>query len=331
MAEEKGGKQKAEKKKEGVQLPKIRKSTKPAAAGSEEQQSVSNDGYDRMSYISPLVPPTGPGWAPEGWTLVPSNFSMPTGVGPDTFGCFGDNECDEEDTCMSMDYVDMPDENLPGDGLLNAYRSRYQDEDGTPVSGRLAELVGQIWEKGKDSEVLKDIYSIYPRPVNVPTQKVDLNLELMGPVGKFGRARDMKLRAIQAAISRATVPSVRIADALLKGENIEDQDLMNMSIDSVTILANANESVNQMRRDLIRPSLDRKFQPLCSKNVSNNSGLLFGEDFTQQINTMNQGVKIGRGRRFPFQQNAFRKGRFQPYHQGVRFQNGYKTPFLGED
>jgi hypothetical protein len=331
-------------KESGVTLPRIRKAKAvPAAAGCpEDLDTVSTDVVDSMEYVSPVVPPIrqpfSQGWIPEGWTFVPSMYP---GMGVDTYGGFADSvpvdyEYQDDvyldmyqDNASMMSEEEGGEQNLPGDSLLSVYRSRYQDEVGEPVSGKLAGLVSQIWEKGKDSENLKEIYSNYHKPSNVPVHKVDLNPELMGPAGKFGRARDMKLRAIQAGIARATVPAIRIADDLLKAENIPQQKLMDMSIDTVTILANANAAVNQLRREMIRPTLDRKFQPLCSKMVDNKSELLFGGDFPQQITVLNQGVKIGRGRKFGMNQGFLRK-RFQPY-QNQRAHGGFRQPFLGKE
>ena len=335
-------------KKDTVQLPKIKKSKAPAAAGcTEDLKTVSNvDVVDNMDYVSPIVPPVRTDmeryqWIPEGYTLVPN--SICAGMGVDTFGSFGDMNDEYDDqysvdmyagSCTS-DNVHVGDvqkeeggeqvQNLPGNGLLANYRNRYQDEEGDPVSDELADLAKQIWEKGRDNESLKEMYEAYPKPKNVPVHKVDLNPELMGPAGKFGRARDMKLRAIQAAIARATVPALRIADGLLKGDNISDQKFMDTSIDTVTILANASASVNQLRRDLLKPSLDRKFQPVCSKTVSNASHMLFGEDFNNHINNMNQGVKIGRNRRFGGFQS---RGRYNPYQQRGQFRRNFLGVYI---
>ena len=251
----------------GVQLPRIRKASRApsAAAGSAEDLVDVPQTVSQMDYISPVVPPTK-SWIPEGFTLVPINAC--SGMGVDTYGGFAE----ESDCCDSVMNLDnsgdlMEEPDLPGQELLTNYRARYQDEDGEPVSTSLADLVSQIWMKGRDTEVMKELYSIYPRPGNVPIHKVDLNPELMGPVGKFGRARDMKMRAIQGNIARSCVPSIRIADALLKGESVSEQSIMDMTMDTITILAGVSESLNQMRRDAIRPSLDKKFQPVCSKTA----------------------------------------------------------------
>jgi hypothetical protein len=63
--------------------------------------------------------------------------------------------------------------------------------------------------------------------------------------------------------------------------------------------------------------------------VDNKSELLFGGDFPQQITVLNQGVKIGRGRKFGMNQGFLRK-RFQPY-QNQRAHGGFRQPFLGEN
>ena len=91
------------------------------------------------------------------------------------------------------------------------------------------------------------------------------------------------------------------------------------------MLANASASINQMRRDLLRPQRQKKFQTLCSKVPTGTSQFLLGDNFTDKIKVASQGSRLGK-QQFKFFNNHRGNGRYQPYG-GYSGYSGYNSGY----
>ncbi len=57
-----------------------------------------------------------------------------------------------------LEVSDSEDETEQGEpDMLSAYRERYVDEDGPPVRNDLGKLFNQMWQKPRNTELLKEI------------------------------------------------------------------------------------------------------------------------------------------------------------------------------
>lgn len=177
---------------------------------------------------------------------------------------------------------------------LESYRQRFADEVGPAINKSLAKIVNTIWTKGRDPEVSKDIKSIHPRPVNIKCDKVDINSEVLSGLQKPARGRDSKLRAVQATIARATVPAVKIAGLCMQ-KDFDKKEILDMALDTVTMLSSANEGINQFRPDSLRPGVQPRFQSLCKiPKGDDTSQLLFGSELTERIKAATQWGKVAK-------------------------------------
>ena len=101
------------------------------------------------------------------------------------------------------------------DDLLEAYRQRYDDEDGQAIHYGLAKLVNTIWAKGRGPKTLTTMFEKYPRPSNVESWGVDIIPDVINGLQKPARIHDMRLCAVQGSVARATVPSLKLAEKIL--------------------------------------------------------------------------------------------------------------------
>ena len=185
--------------------------------------------------------------------------------------------------------------------LLESFR-RDEGETGPLINENVAKMVNDLWAKERNPKIIKTLYEQHPTPENtLKMGKVDLNEEVISAIPKHVRARDLKIQAIQGVMARA---AVKIVDSLYAKKEVMKQEHINMAIDCLSLVASANASVNQLRRDMIRPSLARKYQLLCISVPKPLSKLLLGDnlaDRVKQVNTtsslMTQG--IGTGRQLP--------------------------------
>ena len=243
-----------------------------------------------------------------------------------------------EPNMVADDVAEMESE---GDAWLDAHRARYEDEDGAPVRDSLAVLVNQIWDKGKDRDKIKECLQNYPRPSNIQAQKVDLNEEVIGAIPKVARSRDMRLRAIQGIVARTTVPVMMVMQKMLCSAKFTRKSVVDCGVDAIAMLASCNAALNALRRDFLRPNLNRKYQQLCDKAPPTTSQWLLGDDLQDKVKSTQQTEKLGRARGVMRASVVSRRSRaFQPYGfgYGSNQQGGFgrgrgrggRGSFLGE-
>ena len=171
-------------------------------------------------------------------------------------------EDSEKDEHLSSGESDEGEGGTEGD-LLSEFRDRYADEDGPELKKELADIANTIWRKGRDPTVLKDVLQSYPRPRNVACHKVDINPEVLMGLPKQSKSKDLSLRAAQSSVARTCVPPLRMAEALLSNKETPKKDVMKMTMDTLTLLSEVNDTINQIRRETLKPALMAKFQGIC--------------------------------------------------------------------
>ena len=270
----------------------------------------------------------------DDWDPVGEDIDYDQGDGAED--SLGDDVQDAGAEPETVETVDMTGDNDDEGDLLSAYRERYADEEGPPMGDQLARVTNDIWVRGRDPTKVKDIMVKHPRPSNLKCQKVDINPEVLSSIPKPARTRDAKLRAVQNGVARAAVPIVKIAEKVMdKSKPVDRKDIINLTLDSITLLANANGSVNQTRRDALKPNMQSRFQVLCRvPREDESSSLLFGAALTDRIKAASQGGKLGR-RGFGCQPQAGYRGRrtigYHPYGAPTYFRGyGRGQNFLGK-
>ena len=319
-------------------IPKNGGKTASAAAGSARQLHA---GSDDMTMRSPLV---DPGLARQ--TSQPFyDYPMPMGMwNPMLMGqrfmpsvphmtWDEDDSGDDEESCLDGDQVDEVgetgcDDDIDKLDLLGAVHSVHDDEDGGPdVSNSVASVTNDIWDKGCNSKTMKTLFEKYPWPGNVSCYKVDLNDEVISAVPKWSRARDLRLRAVQGMIARESVPAVRIVDALYnKDKALPPQEHVNTAIDCCSMIAAANSSLNQLRRELLKTSMQRKYHSLCNKAPTGPTRLLFGDNLAERVKSANASsslMTMGRGRG----REMLGQWRFSPYGNNPGHYGGYQAAY----
>jgi len=105
---------------------------------------------------------------------------------------------------------------------------------------------------------------------------------------------------------------------------LDKQALLALSMDTLTFISSAARSLNQLRREMTKGHLDRRFQQLCSRTERPEEGpLLFGAELMRAVKAKQEETHLGRRRVFRTRGVARRPlhrmnpyGR-QPYRRGV--------------
>jgi hypothetical protein len=217
--------------------------------------------------------------------------------------------------------VPNPDDEGAYEDLLGGHVSQYEEHVGPPLITKLATHVVNIWSKGKDVTKIKEISERQPVPQNIPLRPTEINPEIVPNLGRFGIARDRRLKAIHALIMRTLTPVMKIANSAMKPATLVRKELLDDALDAVALLSNTSASINFIRRDAARAKLGPKGRNLCPQDqVVHTSNLLLGEDLPSKIKTTSQQMNLLRGSGY---QTRFRGGanRYQPYNRGLGFFN----------
>ena len=167
---------------------------------------------------------------------------------------------------------------------------------------------------GTRATIPKELANKHLRPSNTQIHKVDLNEEVSSTMSGYARARDLRMRAIQANIAKANIPAFRLVDALhSKSSKISRQEQVNLAIDSCSILASANSSINQLCRELVKPSLQKKHQVLCYKPPPSQTKFLFGDDLPERVKAANTVSSLLSSRSANRGRGGVNQNRYHPY------------------
>ena len=104
------------------------------------------------------------------------------------------------------------------------------------------------------------------------------------------RSIDIALQKAFPQVLRASVATIKVCDQLTISKSKEKKDILFKemlvaSIDSIAILGQSVQGINQLRRDLIKPKLPFRLQNLTA-NVERGAAELFGNDLNKRIKTI---------------------------------------------
>ena len=158
---------------------------------------------------------------------------------------------------------------------------------GPPLSNKVASFANTIWSKPIKGDI-KELYENHLRPENVPCLKrIDMDQELMDALPSTSKAKlqDFTLRGLNNAFVHAAIVSCKIMDIAKSASKSDDirQQIVNVAVDSMKILAYGAQATNTFRKEQLRPVLNPLIKgKLCSKKMPieemNTSHCLFGGD-----------------------------------------------------
>jgi hypothetical protein len=215
---------------------------------------------------------------------------------------------------------------------LKSHKGNYAPETGPALSVALTSHLNTIWQRGRDPALMKRFYETHPKPEGTPFEKVDLNSDITtllnaDPQKKHVVTRDLRFKGIQTLVAKAAIPAAKVCQMIMTGQS-DKQAMVDACLDSITALANASSQTNQMRRDNLRPYINKQISGLvCKQRKENDLSADLFPKMQESAQAAKQGVgllNIGRGRGGG---GRGRGGRYRPYPtRGFR---GYRGPWRG--
>lgn len=90
----------------------------------------------------------------------------------------------------------------------------------------------------------------------------------MQATNAYPYAWDVKLKGVQGVIPRAAVPDCKLCEEIMHSQKkMSMQQQLDLGRDSIALFAAANQQLNQIRRDLIKPSMSAKIREVIRHQV----------------------------------------------------------------
>ena len=173
------------------------------------------------------------------------------------------------------------------------------DNTGPDIDPQLARIVENFVKVRLTDDKLKEKLTAGLVPKNCGClMATRVNGEILEKLTTNSKSRDIKAQRIQNAIVQAMLAITSAADTLVgKSRSGEELGQTNMAatvtslVDSLALLATANQDVNQRRRDDHRADLNQAYKGLC-KGDQEGSALLYGDEITTRIKDINESNRV---------------------------------------
>ena len=166
-----------------------------------------------------------------------------------------------------------------------------------PLLDKLATVVNKMLRTKLSEDKLKEKQRLYTSPQNCETLTTTrVNAEIWAKLQSHTRSVDIRLQKVQALLLKGIVPILQTAnthlstEATAKDEN--HKEMTRQALNAISLLSQANQELNQRRRELIRPDLNEKYQQICAEHVPCTDHL-FGDDLQKTFQDITATNRVG--------------------------------------
>ncbi len=122
---------------------------------------------------------------------------------------------------------------------LSEFASEYEEAVGPELPKELASMVKNVWNLKKDSDKVKEMVKLYPRPENVPIKKVEINPEFQHVIYAHTKKRDDKFKSVQDSITKAAYPILQACKTFWEMKPKKDVAMLKVNLHALSFLGSA--------------------------------------------------------------------------------------------
>jgi hypothetical protein len=199
---------------------------------------------------------------------------------------------------------------------------------GPDLQNDVAESVKRLFPNKRPKETLDAYRTEHMIPSNCKELSVPkVNSEIWSILPPRTKQVDFAHQTHQQQLGLAGVMTAKCVDILFNSggkmdKAIRDQ-LLKLSLESLSVIGNASQEISQKRKQDIRPSLSKEASAICG--ASSTSEWLFGENIAEQLRSAKVTANVMRSSvgRVPLRSSRFTPYR-SPFNNGRSF--NYKGP-----
>ena len=148
---------------------------------------------------------------------------------------------------------------------------------------KLAKRVECKWQSKLTLDQLKEKSKNLLVPENSPKLSVSLtNKEVFSQLNNAQKKADLRLRNLQKNIQKTTIALVQVTDSLLQDKG-ETKAMIKNNLDAISLMRHSWKDISTMRRQKIKPFLNRTCASLCDLEYTDTQQL-FWEDINKSLN-----------------------------------------------
>ena len=175
-----------------------------------------------------------------------------------------------------------------------------QERTPDPVNKKLAEVANVCWLEKLGDDQYKETTGKYFRPANCKKVVVPkVNEEIWGKLSHNANSRDVKFSRLQSNVTKAGCVVLNTAESLLNLSAKADKslagelhNLLVQATDAIKLLGHASFEIAQLRREDIKPQLNKEYGDLLSANVPVTEWL-FGDDLQTKLTHIRTANRVG--------------------------------------
>ena len=153
---------------------------------------------------------------------------------------------------------------------------------GPPIREVIATKLNHGWENGRYTAKLRQFVQDNPRPANMRNGALRLNKVIENKVPANPRKRDGRLLHAQSMLARSVTPLARLIESV-SGAGGTPSELVGFANGAIGLIANANNVLNQVRRDALKHHLAPQFRSVCDPPANPSMSLLFGDNLPDRL------------------------------------------------
>ena len=237
---------------------------------------------------------------------------------PQDYGLFSDESEDGE----------VSDE---GDDLWEDIALEYAQQNtfGSPITGKLADVISNVFENKLSDDKIKELTEEHKRPENVRMGAPTINPEVWAILTSERRAYDVKLQRIGSRIASANSALCKQLELLYDGRETKNQldvkAAIKLGMDAIALNCTAMLKLAEHRRSSIRPALNHQFKALCVGQGKEPHELLFGTDLPQRLKDIKDTSKLGSSVAAS-KKTTYRDSRFLGRRRGGNYRGRFNNP-----
>ena len=166
---------------------------------------------------------------------------------------------------------------------------------GPAIRDPLATYATTCVTKRIERDHLKALKQKAKRPANCPNVVVpQVNPAIWRELDRFSKVRDVHMQSTQELSVQSLQLALAMKERLSSSEESKVEDVGSMCARLITYLGNASLEMSFRRRELLKPSINRRYHSLCGPSTK--VGVyLFGDRMEEDMREIAEAAKVSRG------------------------------------
>lgn len=128
------------------------------------------------------------------------------------------------------------------------------------IDGDLASFVDKLSREKANEDRITELKKQYETPLS----ETKVNQGIWNKLDDSARSTDLKFQNVQKSLIKGVIVNVSEVNKMMGNSELQEGDTVSALMDGVLLLANANQELYYLRRELMRPQLNANYKHFCN-------------------------------------------------------------------